>query len=71
MRILEADSTGNMAEEYISVSEALKLVSPFSGNKREVLTFISNVDTVIVQPLRKLCLFWKFGNGGDCRQTGM
>jgi hypothetical protein len=34
-----------MAEEYVSVSEALKLVTLFSGNKREVLTFISNVDT--------------------------
>jgi hypothetical protein len=34
-----------MAEEYVSVSEALRLVTPFSGNKREVLTFISNVDT--------------------------
>jgi hypothetical protein len=34
-----------MAEEYIGVSEALKLVTPFSGNKREILTFISNVDT--------------------------
>jgi hypothetical protein len=31
--------------EHISVSEALKLVSPFKGDKREVLTFISNVDT--------------------------
>jgi hypothetical protein len=51
-RILEADSTENMAEEYISVSEALKLVSPFSGNKREVVTFISNVDTAfeVVNP---------------------
>jgi hypothetical protein len=28
------------------VSEALKLVSPFKGDKREVLAFISNVDTV-------------------------
>jgi hypothetical protein len=34
-----------MAEEYVSVSEALKLVTPFSGNKKEVLTFISTVDT--------------------------
>jgi len=30
---------------YISVGEALKLVSPFKGDKREVLAFISNVDT--------------------------
>ena len=31
--------------DYISVSEALKLVSPFKGDKREILAFISNVDT--------------------------
>lgn len=51
-RILEADGSENMAKEYISVSEALKLVSPFSGNKKEVSTFISNVDTAfeVVNP---------------------
>ena len=31
--------------EYMSVGEALKLVSPFKGDKREVLAFISIVDT--------------------------
>jgi len=30
--------------EYISVGEALKLLSPFKGDKREVLAFISKVD---------------------------
>jgi hypothetical protein len=41
-----------MAEEYISASEALKLVTPFSGNKKEVLTFTSNVNTAfeVVNP---------------------
>jgi hypothetical protein len=34
-----------MATEYISLPEALNLVSPFNGNKREVLTFVSKVDT--------------------------
>ena len=29
--------------DYISVSEALNLVSPFKGDKKEVLAFISNV----------------------------
>jgi hypothetical protein len=42
--IAEADRSDSMAEEYVSVSEALKLVTPFTGNKREVLTFISNVN---------------------------
>jgi len=31
--------------EYISVGETLKLVNSFKGAKREVLAFISNVDT--------------------------
>jgi len=31
--------------DHISVSEALKLVSPFKGERKEVLAFISNVDT--------------------------
>jgi len=30
--------------QYISVTEVLKLVCPFKGDKREVLAFISNVD---------------------------
>jgi hypothetical protein len=34
-----------MATDYISVSEALKLVSPFNGNRKEVLAFVSNVET--------------------------
>jgi hypothetical protein len=45
VQIVESGTTSNMAEDYVSVSEALKLVTPFSGNKKEVLTFISNVDT--------------------------
>jgi hypothetical protein len=44
-RILEADSSEIRAAEYISMSEALKLGSPFSGKKKEVLAFILNVDT--------------------------
>jgi hypothetical protein len=34
-----------MATEYTSATEALKLVSPFNGNRKEILTFVSNVDT--------------------------
>jgi hypothetical protein len=45
LQVAEVDSSDSIAEEYVSVSEALKLVSPFNGNKREVLTFISNVNT--------------------------
>jgi hypothetical protein len=42
---VETDSSSSMAEEYNGVSEALKLVTPFSGNKKEVLTFIFSVNT--------------------------
>jgi hypothetical protein len=45
IQVAEADRSDSMAEEYVSASEALKLVTKFSGNKREVLTFISNVNT--------------------------
>jgi hypothetical protein len=31
--IMEADRSGNMTEGYVSVSEALKLVTPFTCNK--------------------------------------
>jgi hypothetical protein len=44
IQTVEADSSDSMAEEYISASEALKLVTPFSGNKKKVRTFISNVN---------------------------
>ena len=37
-------NTGKMTK-YISVGEALKLVEPFKGEKRDVLSFIANVDT--------------------------
>ena len=46
MRALGADSTivrSRMAD-YKSVSEALKIVCPFKGEKSEVLAFTSNVD---------------------------
>jgi hypothetical protein len=44
-QVADVARSSAMSEEYISVTEALKLVSPFSGNKRDVLTIISNVDT--------------------------
>jgi hypothetical protein len=47
--------------EHISVSEALKLVSPFKGEKREVLAFISNVDTAFeVTNPEKAAVLYKF-----------
>jgi hypothetical protein len=31
--------------DRVSVTDALKLVTPFNGDKRDVLAFIANVDT--------------------------
>jgi hypothetical protein len=55
VQLVKADEARKMSEEYISVSEALKLVTPFEGNKREVFAFISNVDTAfdVINPIRK------------------
>jgi hypothetical protein len=45
--------------QYISVSEALKLVCPFKGDKAEVLAFISNVNTAfeVIDPERADVLY--------------
>ena len=45
--------------DFISVSEALKLIPPFKGNKQEVVTFIGNVDTAfaIVDPEQEATLY--------------
>jgi hypothetical protein len=59
--VVTADSsTANMAE-YISISEALKLVNPFKGEKREVLAFIANVNTAfeVIDP-RNAGTLYKF-----------
>jgi hypothetical protein len=42
---MEVTRSDNRSTDYISVTEALKLISPFSGNKNEVLTFVANVNT--------------------------
>jgi len=45
--------------EYISVGEALKLVPPFKGDKREILAFIGNVDTAfaVINPEQEAILY--------------
>jgi len=45
--------------DFISVSEALKLIPPFKGNKREVLAFIGNVDTAfaVINPEQEAILY--------------
>jgi hypothetical protein len=39
-----ADSNTAIMTEYVAISEALKLVTPFKGERREVFAFIANVD---------------------------
>lgn len=55
VQVAEINQSEIMATEYVSVTEALKLVSPFNGNKREVLTFVSNVETAFscINPANK------------------
>jgi hypothetical protein len=43
--VVNADSNTAGMTEYISISEALELVTPFKGERREVLAFIANVNT--------------------------
>jgi len=45
--------------EYISVGEALKLVAPFKGEKRDVLAIIANIDTEfeVIDPRNEGILF--------------
>jgi hypothetical protein len=42
--VSSTSATASMTE-YITVDEALKLATPFEGNKREVLAFIANANT--------------------------
>jgi hypothetical protein len=51
-------NTANMTA-YISVGEALKLITPFKGEKRDVLAFIANVDTAfeVIDPRNESTLF--------------
>jgi hypothetical protein len=48
-----------MDGEYISVGEALKLISPFKGDKSEVLAFIGNVDAAfsVINPSQEEILY--------------
>ena len=59
--VVSPDSNTTNMNEYISVGEALKLVTPFKGEKREVLAFIANVSTAfeVIYP-RNECTLFKF-----------
>jgi hypothetical protein len=45
VEVASPDSNTTSMTEYISVGEALKLVTPFRREKEELLAFIANVDT--------------------------
>ena len=57
--VASPDSNTTKMTEYISVDEALKLVVPFKGEKRDVLTFIANVDRAfeVIDPRNEGTLF--------------
>ena len=50
--------TANMTD-YVSVGKALKLVTPFKGDKKYVIAFIADVDTAfeIIDPRNEGTLF--------------
>jgi len=56
--VSSVSNTASMTE-YISVGEALKLLTPFKGEKRDVLAFIANVDTAfeVIDPRNESTLF--------------
>jgi hypothetical protein len=57
--VVSPDSTTASKSEYISVGEALTLVAPFKGERREVLAFIANVDRAfeVIDPRNESTLF--------------
>jgi hypothetical protein len=59
--VASPDSNTTNMTDYISVGEALKLVTPFKGEKREVLAFIANVTTAfeVIDP-RNVGTLFKF-----------
>jgi len=54
-----SSESSRMSGDFISVGEALKLVSLFKGNKQEVLAFIGNVDTAftVINPSQEAILY--------------
>jgi len=57
--VTSPDSNTAKMTEYISVGEALKLVAPFKGEKRDILAFIAKVDTAfeVIDPRNEGILF--------------
>jgi hypothetical protein len=71
--VVNADSiTANMTE-YLCLDEALKLVTSFKGEERDVLAFIANVDTAfgVTDPRQAgtLCKFVLTRISGDPRRA--
>jgi len=48
-----------MNGDFINVGEALKLVTPFKGDKQEILAFIGNVGTAfsVINPIQEAILY--------------
>ena len=59
--VVSPDSNAANMTDFISVGEALKLVAPFKGEKRDVLAFIANVGTAFeVTDRRNASTLFKF-----------
>jgi hypothetical protein len=57
--VVNVDSNTAGMTEYIPISEALRLVTPFKGERKEVLAFIANVNTAfeIIDPSKAATLY--------------
>jgi hypothetical protein len=57
--VVSSNSNDSNMPEYISVGEALKLITRFKGDKKDVLAFIANVDTAfeVINPQNEGPLF--------------
>ena len=57
--VVNADSSTAIMTEYIAIGEALKLITPFKGERREVFAFIANVDTAfeVIDPRNSTTLY--------------
>ena len=56
---VKGSGVSQMNGDFISVGEALKIIPPFKGDKRDVLAFIGNVDTAftVINPEQEAILY--------------
>ena len=59
-QIAVANTPHNMAGNFVSLGEALKLISQFRSEKKRILFFTSNVDTAfgVIDPNQGNKIYW-------------